>query len=898
MRKVEFTDEKGSFRLEDAQEFEQLYFPIASESGMKSALTVNLAGDAKLDQNHFLLEPVSVENLHGNRGTRNFWCVLKDGTLWSATGQSAPQQAWKYTAKEEKVTLSAGYMWQTVTREGKEIPLSASVTSFVPFLQNLEIHIVKIKNTGREEITFLPVSAVPIYGRSADNIRDHRHVTSLLHRVRVEDGGIQVNPTFSFDERGHQLNDTIYYAYGMTQDGQKPEEYYPVVHDFIGERGNLEWPEALICGRPGVQPGFAVDGQEALGGLRFAQQTLLPGEEAVYVLFGGAAHSQEEIGMLLAEYPTLERVEKELERTRQYWRNKINIRVHTADPVFDQFMNWVDFQPELRRIYGCSFLPHHDYGKGGRGWRDLWQDCLALLLMNPGEVRQMLLGNYGGVRVDGSNATIIGEHIGEFKADRNSIVRMWMDHGVWPYLTTRLYIDQTGDLEILNQQVSYFKDKFVKRAEDIDLLYKEDECRQEDVRGRIYEGTILEHLLVQNLTAFWEVGEHNHLRLRNADWNDALDMAAQRGESVAFSNAYAGNILGLAELVEKLAENGQKDFPVLQEMEILLVDNRELYESVPQKKELLERYLNQCVHTVSGNVVRMEAAELAQSLRHKGQWMQEHIRRTEWVTDSKGNGWFNGYYDNQGRALEGEKNGKVSMMLTGQVFAIMNETSTVQQTEQIINSAKTYLFDEHCGGYRLNTDFGEIRTDMGRMFGFAYGEKENGAVFSHMAVMFANALYRQGFAKEGKEALEALYRQAMDMEQSRIYPGIPEYFGKDGRGLYHYLTGAASWYMLTVVTQMFGVRGEYGDLKLKPMLGQEQFDGEGRAALSLKFRGKELEVVYENRDRLPYGKYRVCRAVLDKEELEVKEDDAVQVSAKKLDLLDVGSAHQLLVVLG
>ena len=43
----------------------------------------------------------------------------------------------------------------------------------------------------------------------------------------------------------------------------------------------------------------------------------------------------------------------------------------------------------LRRIYGCSFLPHHDYGKGGRGWRDLWQDCLALLIMEPEQVRQM-----------------------------------------------------------------------------------------------------------------------------------------------------------------------------------------------------------------------------------------------------------------------------------------------------------------------------------------------------------------------------------------------------------------------------------------------------------------------------------------------------------------------------
>lgn len=71
-------------------------------------------------------------------------------------------------------------------------------------------------------------------------------------------------------------------------------------------------------------------------------------------------------------------------------------------------MHWVSFQPILRRIYGCSFLPHHDYGKGGRGWRDLWQDCLALLIMNPDGVRQMLLDNFAGVRIDGSNATIIG----------------------------------------------------------------------------------------------------------------------------------------------------------------------------------------------------------------------------------------------------------------------------------------------------------------------------------------------------------------------------------------------------------------------------------------------------------------------------------------------------------
>lgn len=95
-------------------------------------------------------------------------------------------------------------------------------------------------------------------------------------------------------------------------------------------------------------------------------------------------------------------------KTKAYWQEKVNVAYHTGDSDFNQFMHWVSFQPILRRIYGCSFLPHHDYGKGGRGWRDLWQDCLALLIMNPDGVRQMLLDNFAGVRIDGSNATIIG----------------------------------------------------------------------------------------------------------------------------------------------------------------------------------------------------------------------------------------------------------------------------------------------------------------------------------------------------------------------------------------------------------------------------------------------------------------------------------------------------------
>ena len=560
-------------------------------------------------------------------------------------------------------------------------------------------------------------------------------------------------------------------------------------------------------------------------------------------------------------------------------------------------MNWVSFQPELRRIYGCSFLPHHDYGRGGRGWRDLWQDCLALLMMNPGGVRQMLLSNFGGVRVDGSNATIIGDHLGEFKADRNSITRVWMDHGVWPFMTTKLYMNQTGDFDLLYQKVPYFKDRQVMRGKAVDEQWKEGMQWQESVRGVRYEGTVLEHLLIQALGAFYEVGEHNHIALRDADWNDALDMAGHRGESVAFTNAYAMNLRDLAAILRQEADKGVRDVELLEEITKLLEDKEELYESIEAKHKLLNSYLRKCRHTVSGVRIQIDTKQLADSLEHKAEWMMEHIRETEWVSDAKGHGWYNGYYDDHGNRVEGvTEEGNVRMMLTGQVFSIMAGTATEEQVRAITEAADAYLYDASCGGYRLNTDFHELKTDMGRMFGFAFGEKENGAVFSHMAVMYANALYTRGFAKEGYKALDALYRQSMDFETSRIYPGIPEYFGKDGRGLYHYLTGAASWYMLTVITQMFGVHGEAGGLAIRPQLLLKQFDAENKAAISLKFMGITWEITIENPNRLEVGSYVVGKAYLDGASRVV---DAAQVryTPEEVRSLDDRKVHHVRLIL-
>lgn len=899
MGTYKFIDEKGTFALENPENYSYLYFPVAGEQGLKSAVTPNLGGDAKWNQNAFLLEPVSAENLHNNRSTRNFWCHVENLGSWSATGVSAEEESRKFTESQDNSEVIGGLMWQTLTRESRKYQLKSTIVSFVPLAHDVEIMKVTITNTGKMQVSFTPTAAIPLYGRSADNIRDHRHVTSLLHRIRTTEYGVEVKPTLSFDERGHQKNEITYFVCGVRGDGKKPRDFYPVAEDYIGEGGSYTRPRAILQNKEGVPSGSSIAGKEAVGGLRFDKVTLASQESMTYTIFMGATENPEEIKEIISAYETVEKVDAALQEVRDYWQEKVNVTYKTGDKNFNNYMHWVSFQPILRRIYGCSFLPHHDYGKGGRGWRDLWQDCLALLIMNPDGVRQMLLDNFGGVRMDGTNATIIGAKQGEFIADRNNITRVWMDHGVWPFITTKFYMDQTGDLALLDEKIAYFKDKQVERGCKVDEEWNDAYGSiQKDAEGKNYYGTICEHLLLQNLCAFYEVGEHGHIRLRGADWNDALDMADKRGESVAFTNAYAGNLRDLADYMEKYAAiSGKKEIEVAEEMKILFTDDTALYNDIKAKNELLEKYGESCRHNISGKTVKIPVTEAAKSLRNKSEWMMEHIRKTEWVTDGEGNGWFNGYYDNNGRQVEGVIDEQVRMMLTGEVFSIMAGTATEDQIMAITKSADKYLYAKDIGGYRLNTDFHEIKTDLGRMFGFAYGEKENGAVFSHMAVMYANALYKRGFAAEGYKALSSLYNAAMNFEVSRIYPGIPEYFNASGRGLYHYLTGAASWYMLTVITEVFGVRGEAGDLCVKPQLMTEQFDESGKAELTLYFSGKHLHVTIENPQKKEAGNYQVLEATLDgKEVTEISGCKAI-ISKQMVDALEDGVVHEISVIL-
>ncbi|MFT4146468.1 MAG: cellobiose phosphorylase [Mobilitalea sp.] len=858
--KFEYLNSDGKFKLEKADENSYLYFPIGNDAGVMASVTPDLHGDNKTGQNSFLLEPVSVEGLHTTNNGRNIWFRINKKTVWAVNGCSPLQVMAKHEEDETKkdvVSIEAGKLWHKMTRSNPSIGVSVTVLNYAPTGYQAEMMKVTVHNISDENLTLEPTIAIPLYGRSADNIRDHRHVTSLLHRTFVKDNGIEVKPTLSFDERGHVKNKVSYGVYALDEQGRKPVAFYPELETFIGEGGNLNHPKTVMDPAYGEAiskvEGDRIEGFEAIGAMKMEEVVLKAGETKEYFIILSYNNQGQEL-----LNPAKEK--EAFEKTEEYWKEQLGIEVKTGNEEFDQWLKWVAIQPTLRRIYGCSFLPHHDYGRGGRGYRDLWQDSLALLLNTREPIRNQLLNYYGGVRIDGSNATIIGKEPGEFIADRNHIVRMWMDHGVWPFMTTLLYINQTGDYGILLEEKTYFKDAVIHRGAELDGLWQEESKELHTHTNEVYKGSILEHILVQNLTAFYDVGEHGHMRLLGADWNDALDMAKENGESVAFSAAYAGNLENLSLLLLNLYKNkGLKKIELSAEVMELIGKDKIIYDSVEKKREVLKAYCCSCGSYISGKKEWISCEALSKDLFEKAEQIRKNIRKKEWISaeSEELGGWFNSYYDNHKQQVEGMFDSGIRMMLTGQVFSILSRTATDQQISMIVKAADQLLFDDKVGGYRLNTNFNEVKADLGRMFGFAYGSKENGSVFSHMTVMYANALYSRGFVAEGFKAIHQLFAQASDFETSRIYPGIPEYFNQKGRGLYNYLTGSASWYMLTVLNEMFGVKGSLGDLLIEPKLMASQFDVNGNAAITSYFAGKKLTVIYENFEKKEFGDYEV-----------------------------------------
>jgi cellobiose phosphorylase len=332
-------------------------------------------------------------------------------------------------------------------------------------------------------------------------------------------------------------------------------------------------------------------------------------------------------------------------------------------------------------------------------------------------------------------------------------------------------------------------------------------------------------------------------------------MASHKGEGAAFSFMYAHNLESLCGLLHSL-KSRVSSVSLLKELTLLLdtLHSPVDYSDYKAKQNLLNKYFDK-TNTICGQKTQVKLDDLISDLEAKHRHMSGWLAKHEWL----GEGFFNGYYDDKGLKVEGRSRGRpLRMMLTSQVFAIMSEVASKAQVISTWKAIKKYLFDKKLKGFRLNTDLEGPYLELGRAFGFSYGDKENGAFFSHMNVMLANALYGRGFIREGREVFDSLFKMAV-ADQAGIPPVLPEYFNGQGQGLYLYLTGSASWYIYTLFEEVLGIKFELGDVFLEPKL------------LARDFRGKRIEIEFFLGDKKILLVYELKSRGLDNKLLSIKE---------------------------
>jgi hypothetical protein len=104
--------------------------------------------------------------------------------------------------------------------------------------------------------------------------------------------------------------------------------------------------------------------------------------------------------------------------------------------------------------------------------------------------------------------------------------------------------------------------------------------------------------------------------------------------------------------------------------------------------------------------------------------------------------------------------------------------------------------------------------------------------------------------------------------------------------------------LLTLVTEVFGVKGALGELSLSPKLVPAQFDATGRASVSTLFANRVLNVIYHNPAGLDFDQYRIAAMQLDGAAIGFERDGETAVIARStIETLDAAHSHLLEVTL-
>jgi cyclic beta-1,2-glucan synthetase len=283
--------------------------------------------------------------------------------------------------------------------------------------------------------------------------------------------------------------------------------------EFLGRGGTPTYPAALH--RLGLETRIS-PGEDPCAVLQL-HLDLLPGEsEEIYFVLGQGSDKENALA-LVAKYHNPGFVGAALERTHLFWDHLLNtVQVHTPEPATDIILNrWMLYQTLSGRIWGRSGFYQ---SSGAFGFRDQLQDVLALLPIDPVITRGQILNAAQRQFQEGDVMHWWHPPSGRGVRTRFSDDLLWL-----PYVTA-LYIETTGDMDILNEKVFSLNAPPLAEGE----IERYGEYMRTD-----QPKSLMEHCL-NAIEKGISVGAHGLPLIGTGDWNDGLNRIGEggKGESV------------------------------------------------------------------------------------------------------------------------------------------------------------------------------------------------------------------------------------------------------------------------------------------------------------------------------------------------------------------------------
>ncbi len=422
-----------------------------------------------------------------DQGGRYFY--LKDGaTVWSPTWQPVQTELDSYECRH-------GLGYTTIT--SSKLGIHTAINFFVPLDSDCEVHHLTLTNTGTQirRLQLFSFLEFCLWNAYDDMTNFQRNFSTAEVEV---DGNTIYHKTEYRERRNH------YAFYGVNQPIQAFETNREA---FLGQFNGFGNPAAVRAGK--------LANSLTYGGSPIAAHQLdielQPGEvrEIIFVLGYGEnepAVKWEKPGVinktkaqqLLARFQSPQAVHLALDALAAYWERLLSVyQIDSPEAKLDRMVNiWNPYQCMVTFNLSRS-ASYFESGIGrGMGFRDSNQDILGFVSMLPERAKERILDLAATQFPDGS---AYHQYQPLTKKGNSDLGSGFNDDPLWLLYSVIAYIKETGDLDILTEQVPFNNDP--ARAT-----------------------SLIEHLRRSLQFVIANRGPHGLPLIGRADWNDCLNL--------------------------------------------------------------------------------------------------------------------------------------------------------------------------------------------------------------------------------------------------------------------------------------------------------------------------------------------------------------------------------------